>query len=61
MRHIGMFHTNQMAQRSKVHVYFITDSQFADFWAPRFMLLETDNAINTYNITGHRMSIAQKG
>ena len=30
------------------HVY-ITNSQFADFWAPRFMPLETDNAINVYN------------
>ena len=36
------------AQGSKLCLYVITDSQFADFWVPGLTLPVTDKAINTY-------------
>ena len=44
--------TNQIAQRSKLGLNVITDSQLAKFQAPKLKLLVlvvTDNVINKYN------------
>ena len=40
--------TNQIAQVDKLR-YVITNSQLANFLAPKQMLLVADNLINTYN------------
>ena len=42
--------TNQIAQRSELCLYVITDSQLADFWVPKFALLVNDKVCQLYGL-----------